>query len=367
MKILVVQDYLRSGGTERQSVLLARGFAAAGHPTHLITFRPGGPLTPETPQPELHLQSLQKRDTKLDWWAPGLVRRAKALAPDVVLCMGRMANCYGSALQRALPATAVISTLRTGKALPRLFRRSLRQTRHTIANSHAARQRVIDELGLSPDAVSVIHNALVFAPRAPDSAERERVRAQLGATARTVVLLDVAMFRPEKNQVALLDIMAELNTTAPVQLWLAGEGPSLAACQTRAAELGLEDRVRFLGWTADPAPLYTAADLAVHASKRESLSNFLIEAQAHGLPAVAYDALGVSETFEDGVSGHLIPAGNQYAFRAALTALVDDAAARHTMGAQARTHANARFSTERQIAAYLERFDSLLTTPNSSA
>ena len=44
MKILIVQDYLRSGGTERQSVLLANAFAAAGHATTLLTFRPGGPL-----------------------------------------------------------------------------------------------------------------------------------------------------------------------------------------------------------------------------------------------------------------------------------------------------------------------------------
>jgi predicted ABC-type transport system involved in lysophospholipase L1 biosynthesis ATPase subunit len=44
MKILIIQDHLRSGGTERQSVLLANAFAAAGHPATLLTFRPGGPL-----------------------------------------------------------------------------------------------------------------------------------------------------------------------------------------------------------------------------------------------------------------------------------------------------------------------------------
>ena len=44
MKILIVQDYLRSGGTERQSILLANAFTAAGHPTTLLTFRPGGAL-----------------------------------------------------------------------------------------------------------------------------------------------------------------------------------------------------------------------------------------------------------------------------------------------------------------------------------
>lgn len=105
MKILVVQDHLRSGGTERQTVLLAHGFATAGHETHLVTFRPGGALWPDaaTLPAGLHLRSLQQRDTRLDWWAPGLVRHARQLAPEVVLLMGRMANCYGSALQKPSP------------------------------------------------------------------------------------------------------------------------------------------------------------------------------------------------------------------------------------------------------------------------
>ena len=44
MKILIVQDYLRSGGTERQSVFMATMFAQAGHEGTLLTFRPRGIL-----------------------------------------------------------------------------------------------------------------------------------------------------------------------------------------------------------------------------------------------------------------------------------------------------------------------------------
>ncbi len=367
MKILIVQDFLRSGGTERQSVLLARGFAAAGHHTQLVTFRPGGPLHPAEASAGLQLHALQRRDTGLDWWAPGLLRHARDAAPDIVLCMGRMANCYGGALQGTLPAAAVISTLRTGKALPLLFRRSLRQTRHVIANSHAARERVIADHALPPERVTVIHNALLFEPRPPDATLRASLRAAQGATADTIVLLDVAMFRPEKNQIALIDILAALDAPASVQLWLAGDGPALPACRERAAALGLADRVRFLGWQADPAPLYHAADLAVHASRRESLSNFLIEAQAHGLPAVAYDALGVSETFLDGRTGRLIAPDDRSGFCAALQAFIADPAARRAAGDQARDFARAHFSTAAQLAACLNLFETLRVLPPASS
>ena len=67
-------------------------FAAAGHPTTLLTFRPGGPLAP-TVSPAVARITLQPFDTGLDWLAPGLSARAAGLQPDVILCMGRMANC----------------------------------------------------------------------------------------------------------------------------------------------------------------------------------------------------------------------------------------------------------------------------------
>jgi len=362
MKILVLQDYLRSGGTERQSVLLAQGFARAGHATTLLTFRPGGPLQPTALIPRFSCASLQRIDPKLDWWAPGLIRRARALTPDIIICMGRMANCYGRSLQSNLPATAVISTLRTGKLLPRLFIKSLQTTRHVIANSHAARDQAYQRHAIAPERISVIHNALVFPQATSQPETRAQTRAQFGATADTLVLLDVAMFRPEKNQIALVDIASRLPPDLPWQLWLAGNGPALETCRARAASLGLTSRIHFPGWLENPRPLYAAADIAVHASHRESLSNFLIEAQSHGLPAIAYDALGVSETFIPGATGILIPTDDSDRFQAAILRLAHDPDLRSRMSARARTHALDNFSTASQIKAYLDLFFQLISS-----
>src|SRR5580658_4449252 len=112
MKILIVQDYLRNGGTERQSVLLSQAFAAAGHSTTLLTFRPGGKLAPVSASPPaqfLH-RSLQPFDFHLDWFAPRLLRTAAKLEPEIVLCMGRMANGYAGGLQSRLPGAALVAT-----------------------------------------------------------------------------------------------------------------------------------------------------------------------------------------------------------------------------------------------------------------
>src|SRR4051794_36700053 len=99
MKILIVQDYLRSGGTERQSVLLANAFAAADNDTSLLTFRPGGPLD-STVSASVRRYALQRRDTGLDWFAPGMRRTVQKVEPQIILCMGRMANCYAGKIQK---------------------------------------------------------------------------------------------------------------------------------------------------------------------------------------------------------------------------------------------------------------------------
>lgn len=360
MKILVVQDWLRSGGTERQSVFLCGAFAQAGHDVTLLTFRPGGRLVRTLPS-WVHHAVLQPFDTKLDWFAPGLMSRATREQPDVVLCMGRMANCYAGALQEALPAAAVIGTMRTGKKLPWLFRRSLRTVRHVVANSHEARQTLIVRYNIAAEKVSVIHNSLVFAPATDDARQAARaLRNTHRADEATLVLLCVAMFRPEKNQRELVEIVAGLPADTRYQLWLAGDGPARAACERRAEALGLGERVRFVGYHRDPTPLYAAADVAVHASWSEALSNFLIEAQAHGLPVVAYAAQGVRECFMPDRTGWAIARDDREAFRARLLALMNEPQqARQLRADEARAYARATFDPQRQVDAFLELFDGL--------
>ena len=368
MKILVVQDHLRSGGTERQSILLAAAFAAAGHESTLLTFRPGGALE-STVATNVKRHALQPFDLHLDWFAPGLLNGVRRDRPDIVLCMGRMANCYGFTVQQfatqlGLP-TQVVATMRTGKPLPARFRLSLRRVAQVVANSAEARDTLVMRYGTPAEKIAVIHNSLVFPP---ESAlwRNEALRAQHGATAATKVLLCVAMFRPEKNQRELVEIVGGLPEQMDWQLWLAGDGPARAACAQLVAEKKLGARVKFLGFHRDPTPLYCAADLAVHASWSEALSNFLIEAQAHGLLAVAYEAQGIRECFVPGRTGWVIPRNDRAAFRATLTRRMSEPAVAHAeRSADARTYARRTFDAAQQVALYLELFQKLAAAPAS--
>lgn len=358
MKIILLQDYLRNGGTERQTVLLANSFAAAGYSVSLLTFRPGGMLA-DNLAPSVARHGLQSFDTRLDWFAPGLINQVLRRSPDIILCMGRMANCYGQHLVRNtpkhLPNLTVIATMRTGKKLPWLFHRSLHQVRHIVANSQAAKATLVRDHSVPTGKISVIYNSLVF-PAQVTQQPNKSFRSQHGATPTTKVLLSVAMFRPEKNQRELITLAAGLPVDFDWQLWLAGDGPGRAACMKLAHQLGVTSRVKFLGFQSDPSALYAAADLAVHASHSESLSNFLIEAQAHGLPAVACEAQGISECFVPDITGAVIPHHQPEAFRAAILRFSrSDPALR----LQAREFARANFDAPQQVAAYLDLFATL--------
>jgi glycosyltransferase involved in cell wall biosynthesis len=319
--------------------------------------------------PRVVHRALQPFDTGLDWFAPGLMRTVERARPDVILCMGRMANCYAGSLQGLVqdrwPHIAVIATMRTGKRLPWLFRRSLRQVRHIVANSREAGQTLVTRHGIAAEKISVIYNSLVF-PAESTLARDEARRGGLGATQATSVLLNVAMFRPEKNHRELIEIIGELPRELNFQLWLAGDGPARAGCERLVAARHWGDVVKFLGYDRDPAPLYAAANLAVHASASESLSNFLIEAQAHGLPLVACAAQGIAECCVPGETGFVIPRGDHAAFRAALTRLIREPAAdRARRAARARAFARETFDPQRQAAAYLGLFEKLSTVPAS--
>ncbi|MFT3831672.1 MAG: glycosyltransferase [Opitutaceae bacterium] len=375
MKILLVQDRLRGGGTERQTVFLAHAFATRGHAVSVLTFRPGGALAPELAAAGVPRRALQSFDTGLDWFAPGLAAAARAAAPAIVLCMGRMANCRAAPLQRALPHAAVVATVRTGKTLPWLYRRGLRAARGVIANSEFARRTLVAPEGAAARCV-VIPNALLHAallaeanePAAATGGKRDHCAAAGGAARASgdstppvaPLLLCVAQFRREKNHRELLEIAALLPRELPWRLAFVGDGPTRAACERQATALGLADRVVFHGWQADPARFYRGAAIAVLTSQRESLPNFLVEAQCAGVPVVSYEVGGAAECFHDGETGHLIPAGDRARFAAVLTDLLAQPARRAAMAAAARDRARARFDPVRQVAAHLDFFAQLL-------
>lgn len=359
MRVAIIQDHLRAGGTERQSLAIARGLAACGHDVSLVVFRRGGALEAEaTSDPSFALRHLRQGPLRADWFAPGLLRELRALRADVVIPMGRMANCWaGLLLASPNRPWKLVATLRTGRPIPFLQRRALRLADHVVANSRESLRRLASLHGIDREQKSsVIYNGCLTAPQPKEKSGSSALR-----------LCSVSQFRPQKRQALLLRICARLPQDLDWSLTLAGDGPTRARCIAEARRLGIAERARFPGFIADPSPIYAASDVAVHASDRESLPNFLIEAQYAGLPAVAYDVNGVGETFLDGESGYLIRCDDEDAFLQRILELAKSPDLRRQMSEAARQNAAAKFSLAAQTAAYQDLLSRLAADARTPA
>ena len=133
-------------------------------------------------------------------------------------------------------------------------------------------------------------------------------------------------------------------------LWIAGHGPEEQKLKSLAEELGVAERVRFLGWrTAAPA-LYRSADVCVFPSRFEPLGNVVIQAWAHGLPVVAAKAAGPASLIRDGEDGFLIPIDNHQALADKARIMLSDAELRKSFISAGRARVAADFSEAAVVA-----------------
>jgi glycosyltransferase involved in cell wall biosynthesis len=240
-----------------------------------------------------------------------------------------------------------------------------------IAIAEAQRDYLVAEEGVPASQVTVIPNGVPL--EQPDSPTRQARRAEartlVGAAFDVPVVGITAVLRPEKNHELLLRAFVPVRDALPTaELWIVGDGPRREILEAECERLGLScggagvdgesgrgqvsPAVRFLGRRTDARRLMAGFDLAVLSShpRVETLPLSLIEAMDAGLSAVATRVGALAELIEDGVSGLLVPPGDEEALTRALLDLLGDPARRASMGRRGQEIAAARFSVERMVA-----------------
>jgi glycosyltransferase involved in cell wall biosynthesis len=162
-----------------------------------------------------------------------------------------------------------------------------------VCISHAV-ARVCRERGIAPQQISLVQSGVD--PQRAASGDRLRGRLALGVDESHRVLLTVATLTDVKGHKYLLEAMPEILQRCPhVRLALAGDGELAGALQSQAERLGIEDRVRFLGYRNDVPDLIMAADLFVLPSHAEGLGSSLIDVMLAGRPIVTTTAGGIPD------------------------------------------------------------------------
>jgi glycosyltransferase involved in cell wall biosynthesis len=166
--------------------------------------------------------------------------------------------------------------------------------------------------------------------------------ADAGTAAQAVRLIMVARFQEQKDHGTLFRALSGLKDL-PWTIDLVGDGPLMDAGRALAAELGIAERIRFMGQRMDVPELMDDADLFLLISHWEGFPRSILEAMRAGLPVIASDVGGCKESVQEGVTGCLVPQGGEAILAQRIRALVANEAERVRMGVAGRKLFEERF------------------------
>ena len=211
--------------------------------------------------------------------------------------------------------------------------------------SHYVRCQLIAR-GVPSEHVQAIYTPVVLTPRLAHSSLRDELKLSADA----VLVGCVAVLRPNKGHLELINAMLPLLRTRPkLHLVVAGGGsPVFEQLQAHITHSGLAERVHLLGTRRDVPNVLAGLDVFCLATRQEAMGTAFLEAAASGLPVIGTDVGGVGEMMRPGVTGLLVPLDDALALQNALIQLIDSPELRKKMGqaGHERIHKEGIFNTE---------------------
>lgn len=229
-----------------------------------------------------------------------------------------------------------------------------------VAVSSSTREALL-QFGIPAGSITLIQNGVDTETYSPGKSND--LRQEFGLAADDVLIGAVGNIRAPKAYDILLRAAARvLKQVPPAFFAVIGEGdenqmkPLLDLC----GSLGIESRVKFLGFRKSTAALFHNFDVFVSSSSTEGLSLSFLEAMASGCAIVATRSGGAQEALGDGLSGLLVPINDSAALADTLAGVAQDRELRVRLGEAARARAVQTFSLQSMIGRYQALYDHLI-------
>lgn len=191
------------------------------------------------------------------------------------------------------------------------------------------------------------------------TAEKETsLRDEFGLSNDTKIVFSVGELNKNKNHQVIIRAIAHLNDPK-IHYFLAGNGPLKDELSALATELGISERVHFLGYRRDIPSLLKNADVYAFPSLREGLGMASIEAMATGLPLVTSNRHGINDYSEDGKTGFKYAPNDVEGFAEGISAILADDTMRAQMG-EYNIEVSKRFTVEASMARMNEIYGEIL-------
>jgi N-acetyl-alpha-D-glucosaminyl L-malate synthase BshA len=203
-------------------------------------------------------------------------------------------------------------------------------------------------------------NCDVYTP-ITDELARLQARRRLACDGEAI-LMHLSNFRPVKRAVDVVKVFAQVAREMPARLVLVGDGPDRSAAEWLAHDLGIHERIHFMGKQERVNELLPLADLLLMPSELESFGLAALEGMACKVPAIATRVGGVPELIDDGVNGLLFGVGEIDAMSAGILGLLRDQPRLQQMREAARHTARTRFCSSLVVPHYVRYYESVLGT-----
>ena len=370
--------YPTYGGSGVVATELGIELAALGHEIHFISYsqpfrlvgRDGGIFYHEVPVSNYPLFEFPPYDLAL---ASRMAEVAELYSLDLLHVHYAIPHSVSALLARQMLAARgrrlpFVTTLHgTDITLVGLDRSYLPITRYGINESDGVtsisaylKEKTLTDFGVTRD-IAVVHNFVncdVYQP-IHDAAERANARKAF-ANDEEFIFMHLSNFRPVKRATDAIKVFAQVAQTLPSQLIMIGDGPDRSACEWLASDLGIHNKVHFLGKQDRVNELLPLADLMLMPSELESFGLAALEAMACKVPAIATRVGGVPELIEDGINGLLFSVGDVDAMATSAISLLRDTARHQAMREAARRTAQTRFCSTLVVPQYLSFYEEIL-------
>jgi N-acetyl-alpha-D-glucosaminyl L-malate synthase BshA len=232
-------------------------------------------------------------------------------------------------------------------------------TRFSILKSHGLtavseflKRETVRDFTVPEDRVHVIPNFIDTSVYRPglEPCHREALAPEGGK-----IVMHISNFRAVKRAEDVVSVFARLTAKQPATLVLIGDGPERPRVLLRAEELGVRDRVVFLGKHTSVHELLSCADLFLLPSASESFGLVALEAMACGAPVVASNVGGLPEVIDHGTTGYMFDVGDIEGMAEAGLRIMGDDDHWRSLSEAGRAVAVERFSAARVVPQY-ERY-----------
>jgi len=363
MRIAIVIDALRKGGTERHALDVTLELMRAGHDVELIHYSDAGP---KYDHPALHHAKVvflpkKGKSPRFLWRLRQYLKHGGFDVVQVYLGEACIYGCLAGWLAGAPVVLGAFQNVYACRGLTRLCHRLVnRVATGWVVNARFIVDSMMASIGGRREKFFVIYNGVD--PKAfeseltPDEAKRK-----VGLDADTQVVSIVGRLHAQKNHTLFLEMAKRVLARHPAARFLiVGEGELRASLEAHANDLGIADSVRFLGDRSDIPDLLAATDVFVLSSHHEGSPNALIEAMSVAVPVVSTDWVGVDEVVTDGHEGFVVPRDDAEAIAEKIGQFLGDADLRRRMGTHGKETAEKRFSLEVMTQNYISLYERCL-------